>query len=775
MLLLVGVAGTLGAIGPAPAGTGPGMLYSIRQDGVLRSLDPLTGAVRTTVTLSAPGRVVQFALGLAVDPQSGDLMALVDFADDCEADPTRTRFLRPTEHCYDLEAAECETAWESAVQTGTPTSCVWNGSTCRACDAIEGCVNTCLPLPPCAGTVRSDFAGVGDMACRQHDGDQTSCGSAYHVGPAGPAACFFEDGLCLGCDPLAEAAGRCQRDCAPPVACADETRTVYAGGTAAGCYRFGADPDACALAYVGYDGASRCAYDEGCYVGSVCESSPGPICPADPSRSAIFEFCSTLGDDQSACETSVALEDDGLAWRGCYFADDLLACRSCSPIEQAERTCFDPCHPPVCEEDPARTLAGIDEIDCRAFDGDAGACTSAFVQGRCGPAACVFEPANGECRACAPGDPGACANACGAFDVPSNLTLVRVDPATGAAMVVREIAGWFDDLGIDSSGTPYSVALGGCFEGSFLHDLAPTRERPASLFDVARGDGLAFDSEGGLNRMVQGPLALARYDVATGEHTTHGVVSLQVPLVGFTYVPGCDAFIVSEVDGTLSRVEPNGAVRPVAYRLVDGLDTSTGMGLGWIGGMAASPDAACPPETPIVTTTTTTTIPHDLLAGRRLLLTARPGRPAKRRMVVVAKDAGITLGRGEGSPDDPTAAGASLRVRATSGGFDVTYDLDGRWHRLSRRGEVRGWRWRGPAPIKSVVLKRGRLLRIVGRGADLGHSLFSDPAGVAVELVLGQRPYCLEFGGDVRESSLSRFEARDAPAPSICEAASSPP
>jgi hypothetical protein len=251
---------------------------------------------------------------------------------------------------------------------------------------------------------------------------------------------------------------------------------------------------------------------------------------------------------------------------------------------------------------------------------------------------------------------------------------------------------------------------------------------------------------------------------------------LQVPLVGFTYVPGCDAFIVSEVDGTLSRVEPNGVVRPVAYRLVDGFDPSMGTGLGRIGGIAASPDAACPPETPIVTTTTTTTIPHELLAGRRLLLSARAGRPAKRRMVVVAKDAGITLGRGEGSSDDPTAAGASLRVRATtSGGFDVTYDLDGRWHRLSRRGEVRGWRWRGPAPIKSVVLKRGRLLRIVGRGAGLGHSLFSDPGGVKVELVLGQRPYCLEFGGDVRESSLSRFEARDAPAPASCEAASAPP
>lgn len=766
MLVVLGFVGTLGvfvALGAAPAGSGDGTLYSLRQDGVLRSLDPLTGEVRTIVNLSLPGKVVQNAVGFAVDPRNGDLLALVDFDDDCGADPTRTRFLRSVESCRDLDEAGCETAFETTRPTPVPTSCFWSDLRgCRACTASEGCVNTCVAPPPCEGTTREDFSGAGETACRVHDGDAAGCEGAYGVGAAGPTACFFEDGLCLACDPVAEAAGRCARECAPALACADESRTVYAGGSP-GCALFDDDPAGCAVAYEAWDGGSTCAYDDGsCYTGAAC--APRVLaCPGDPSRTLAPGYCSSFGPDRSSCEGAFALEDDGLAIRGCFFSEERQSCASCSAIDVAERQCIDPCNPPICADDPVRDLAGLDEADCHAFDGDAEACTAAFVQGRCGPAACLYEPADGACRACEPGDPGACENACGAFDVPGDLTLVRIDPATGAATPVRDLAGYFGDLGIDAAGTAYTVAGPGCFEDSVLHDIGPTRARPAALFDVARGDGIAFDAAGGLNRLVQGPLVLARFDMTTGAHTTHPVVSLGVPVPGFTFVAGCDGFVAAEPDGTLSRIEPDGSVHPVAYALP---------GSGIIAGIAASPDAACPPESPLPTTTTT--IPWEALAGTRLVLTDRPGRPGKRRMLMVAKDHGVTLGRGEGSPDDPVTAGASLDVRSTgSDAFDVSYPLDaGGWRRLVRRGELRGYRWSGPPPVTRVVVKRGRLVRIAGRGGALGHSLAADPGGVAIELVLGARPYCLEFGGDVRTRPLRRLVASDAPPPATCRAAS---
>ena len=108
-----------------------------------------------------------------------------------------------------------------------------------------------------------------------------------------------------------------------------------------------------------------------------------------------------------------------------------------------------------------------------------------------------------------------------------------------------------------------------------------------------------------------------------------------------------------------------------------------------------------------MTTTTTTTIPHERLAGRRLVLTDTPGRARKRRMLVVGRGPGITLGRGAASVDDPVVEGGSLAVRATAaGGFDVTYDLDGRWRPIMRRGEVRGWRWTGPGTGRLRRLRR---------------------------------------------------------------------
>jgi hypothetical protein len=57
----------------------------------------------------------------------------------------------------------------------------------------------------------------------------------------------------------------------------------------------------------------------------------------------------------------------------------------------------------------------------------------------------------------------------------------------------------------------------------------------------------------------------------------------------------------------------------------------------------------------------------------------------------------------------------------------------------------------------------------------LPHSLAVDPGSVTVDLVLGERPYCVEFGGEVRVRTPRRFEAVDAPAPAFCRGARAGP
>src|SRR4029453_15961114 len=63
------------------------------------------------------------------------------------------------------------------------------------------------------------------------------------------------------------------------------------------------------------------------------------------------------------------------------------------------------------------------------------------------------------------------------------------------------------------------------------------------------------------------------------------------------------------------------------------------------------------------------------ITGRRLMLKENPDG-AKRSVSSLSEDRRITLGGGNGSADDPTLFGASLRVQTTTGDrFDSTYNL----------------------------------------------------------------------------------------------------
>jgi hypothetical protein len=157
-----------------------------------------------------------------------------------------------------------------------------------------------------------------------------------------------------------------------------------------------------------------------------------------------------------------------------------------------------------------------------------------------------------------------------------------------------------------------------------------------------------------------------------------------------------------------------------------------------------------------------------------MLLKDDATKPQKKGMQVIAKDASVDLGSGPGSGDDPTFAGGTLRIVGTIGSsvggvFDDTYALPaGNWKPLKKNKPEKGYKFSKGDPIKSLQVKAGKLIKIKGKGTALGHSLATQPDDVGIVLTLGNRTYCLGFGGEQTFKESKKLLAKNASAPSGC-------
>jgi hypothetical protein len=169
------------------------------------------------------------------------------------------------------------------------------------------------------------------------------------------------------------------------------------------------------------------------------------------------------------------------------------------------------------------------------------------------------------------------------------------------------------------------------------------------------------------------------------------------------------------------------------------------------------------------TTTSTAPAACELLTGKKLLLKSRTGS-AKGGIGLLSADPGVTLGGGNGSPDDPVLQGGTLRVVSAAGdGFDDTYDLPAvHWSYKKKVGQNQGYRFWPFKPFKSITIQPGKRIKIVANGEGLGHTLVADPDPVAVVLTIGGHCYCLRFGGDVAFKPGRKWLAKNAPAPVGC-------
>jgi hypothetical protein len=150
------------------------------------------------------------------------------------------------------------------------------------------------------------------------------------------------------------------------------------------------------------------------------------------------------------------------------------------------------------------------------------------------------------------------------------------------------------------------------------------------------------------------------------------------------------------------------------------------------------------------------------VGGKKLVLTGSS-------LKLLAKDAAISIGTGNGGVDDPTLHGGSLRIVTANGdGFDTTYDLPAPfWRTINKPGKNKGYKLKGADPIKTVVVKPGKLIKVAGKGA-LGHSLATSPDPVFAVLTFGTQTYCASFGGTVKFVAGKKFQGKKSQAPAAC-------
>ncbi len=322
-------------------------------------------------------------------------------------------------HQYDGNQAACETAYAQSGHHGVVT-CWYNAtySRCSGCipeDEAHGrCSNTCQPPPTCVDASRTVFAGgPGTQACHQYDGDQAACEAAFARSGEGPiVSCHYDPGTssCHGCSPSREYELECTNTCEPsepPVCEQDASRTVFAGGPGTqACHQFDDDQTTCEAAFArsGEGPIVSCHYDadgscHGCSEYREAElecanTCDPPVCEQDASRTVFAggpgtQACHQFDDDQTACEAAFArsgtVVDGEEQIVSCHYDSASGSCHGCSLHMQTELECSNSCDPPVCGQDPARSLS-----TCERFEGNAAACNQAFqLDSSGGPVSCV--------------------------------------------------------------------------------------------------------------------------------------------------------------------------------------------------------------------------------------------------------------------------------------------------------------------------------------------------------------------------------------------------
>ena len=353
------------------------------------------------------------------------------------------------------------TATTTTTTTGTgsttATTSTSSGTDTDPTTSTTGPIDTTTPYecrPSCPGdATRTVFAGgaargdqgntnqFDESACRQFDGDQSACETAYQQTSRGVASCFYDSGNCRPCGAERKYSYSCVNTCIPNYCPGDPARIIEIADDNHQCDQFDDNKMLCERAYYydnGRDIGISCWYDNdndecnGCggsnlFFG-VCENTcfPNGPCPGDPTRFAAggydAEGCQEFAGSPSACNQAYNLgEYNNTRAYACYYdPSDEDLCIACGPKHgyDGREDCVDACAPAGYErcEDPTRTELLPGSNACRVYDDDKAKCETAYhnawYPGEY--STCWYDDDSDNCYGCGPKHEGFghCVNTC---------------------------------------------------------------------------------------------------------------------------------------------------------------------------------------------------------------------------------------------------------------------------------------------------------------------------------------------------------------------------
>jgi len=165
-------------------------------------------------------------------------------------------------------------------------------------------------------------------------------------------------------------------------------------------------------------------------------------------------------------------------------------------------------------------------------------------------------------------------------------------------------------------------------------------------------------------------------------------------------------------------------------------------------------------------TTTTTTLAGTtrLLPGKKLLVKRR--KSGVERLQVLVKDASIAAPL-------PCEVGGELVIHAV--GADASthrFELDAAlWKPINTKRPERGCKYRKGPVVATVLVKPGKLLKVIASASDLGIPLAADPRPIRIEVRHGDVRSCVEFGGNGPYKPDKKLLTRNAATATSCPGA----
>jgi hypothetical protein len=135
---------------------------------------------------------------------------------------------------------------------------------------------------------------------------------------------------------------------------------------------------------------------------------------------------------------------------------------------------------------------------------------------------------------------------------------------------------------------------------------------------------------------------------------------------------------------------------------------------------------------------------------------------------------GISTDGTNGTSGDAYLHGASIRIYSLAGDvFDNTYEMPAspQWHYYGLIGQNRGYDYKDPSHVNGKIgilrIRNNKMTRLIAGNLDF--SLNTNPNPVGIVLRIGDRKYCMSFGGAAwKFIPGQRYLALRAPAPGSC-------